>query len=75
MQLNQNILVYKIIFLVFGYILIICDYISIEQLINIFRKLNKSDKFSLAIELADGSVTQKTVDISYGYDYDYVPTL
>ena len=51
------------------------DYISIEQLINIFRKLNKSDKFSLAIELADGLVTQKTVDISYGYDYDYVPTL
>lgn len=45
------------------------DYMSIEQLVNIFRKLNKSDKFSLVIELADGSICQKTVDISCGYDY------
>ncbi|OIN83023.1 type VI secretion system baseplate subunit TssF/IglH [Francisella sp. TX07-6608] len=45
------------------------DYMSIEQLVNIFKKLNKNAKFSLAIELADGSVTQKAVDVSYGYDY------
>lgn len=45
------------------------DYMPIEQLVNIYRKLNNIDKLSLRIEFADDSVLDKTVDISCGYDY------
>ncbi|ASG68507.1 hypothetical protein CDV26_08985 [Francisella halioticida] len=45
------------------------DSMSVEQLVNIYTKLNKIDKLSLKIEFSDDFVFEKTVDINCGYDY------
>lgn len=45
------------------------DYIPVEQLINIFRKLNNASEFYLTIDLDDGSTCQRKIDVTYGYDY------
>ncbi|MED7788110.1 type VI secretion system baseplate subunit TssF/IglH [Francisella sp. 19X1-34] len=45
------------------------DSMAIEELIDIYGKLNILDKASLKIEFVDSSILEKVVDISYGYDY------
>ncbi|MED7818887.1 MULTISPECIES: type VI secretion system baseplate subunit TssF/IglH [unclassified Francisella] len=45
------------------------DHIPIEQLIHIFEKLTKTKSVHLTINLDDGSIYSRKVDVSYGYDY------
>ncbi|MGQ4006377.1 type VI secretion system baseplate subunit TssF/IglH [Francisellaceae bacterium CB300] len=45
------------------------DYIPIEKIIEIFNNLNQINKFYLDIELDDGTITNKTVEVNYGYNY------